>query len=475
MAMLPRLRLRPRPHRPQAARLSAIVLAGLVLGAVGGSAPAAGAPYASDHVVVKLVASASARADAAGLGVGGDVPVGPGLRVLRVAGRSSVAATLNRLRRRGDVRYAVADYVAHASSAGYVPDDPGRGVPGDWQALQWNFVGPWGLDAPDAWANLRAAGAPGGLGVTVAVLDTGVAYANHGRFRRSPDFSAPQFRRGYDFVAHDSHPDDRNGHGTHVAGTIAEATNNGIGLTGLAYGVRLMPVRVLNAQGDGDASAIAAGVRFAVNHGAQVINLSLEFSRDITRHDIPELLDALVYAHRRGVLVVGASGNEGRASVAYPARARFVVAVGATTEHGCLSDFSNGGRRLDLVAPGGGADANLPGDPRCQPLQPPGRDIYQVTFAGSDPRRFGIPSGYEGTSMAAPHVAATAALIIASRVLGAHPTPDALLVRLRATARQLGPPGPRAYSRYYGWGEINAAAATAPASPTPTAGASPGA
>ena len=158
----------------------------------------------------------------------------------------------------------------------------------------------------------------------------------------------------------------------------------------------------------------------------------------MTASDIPELIEALRYAHRRGVVVVAAAGNEGHAAIAYPARAPYVIAVGATTEHGCLANYSNDGSGLTLVAPGGGADADLPGDPNCHPEQPSGRDIYQMTFTGSSPRHFGFPTGYEGTSMASPHVAATAALIIASGVLGRRPSPAQVVARLRATARALG-------------------------------------
>jgi serine protease len=193
-----------------------------------------------------------------------------------------------------------------------------------------------------------------------------------------------------------------------------------------------------------------------------VINLSLEFSPGVTASDIPELLEALRFAHRHGVLVVAAAGNEGHAAVAYPARAPYVVSVGATTEHGCLASYSNDGSRLTLVAPGGGSDAILPGDPNCHPEQTSGRDIFQVTFTGSSPRRFGIPSGYEGTSMATPHVTAVAALVIASGVLGPRPTPAQITARLRATARHLGGGGDE---RLYGAGLLDAAAATAPGGP----------
>jgi serine protease len=383
-------------------------------------------------------------------------------RLLHLAPGVSVASALHRLRRRHDVVWAVPDYVAHMSG-GWIPNDQGAGsAPGDWQQLQWNFAGPFGVNAPEAWANVAADGAPGGRGVVVAVLDTGVAYASRGPFLRSPDFSPYEFVQGYDFVANNPFPNDRNGHGTFVASTIAEATNNHRGLTGLAFATRIMPVRVLDTQGEGEASTIAEGVRFAVQHGARVINLSLEFSPNVTAADIPELIEALRYARRRGVLVVAAAGNEGHTAIAYPARAPDVISVGATTEHGCLAGYSNDGSGLTLVAPGGGADANLPGDPNCHPEQPAGRDIYQETFTGSSVRRFGLPSGYEGTSMASPHVAAAAALVIASGVLGRRPTPAQITARLRATARKLGGGGDE---RLYGAGLVDAAAATAPGGP----------
>src|SRR5207244_1897521 len=233
-------------------------------------------------------------------------------------------------------------------------------------------------------------------------------------------------------------------------------------LTGLAYGARIMPVRVLDGEGEGEASTIAEGVRFAVRRGARIVNLSLEFTPNVTASDIPELIDALRYARRHNVLVVAAAGNEAHSAIAYPARAPYVVAVGAITEHGCLADYSNEGSGLTLVAPGGGADASLPGDPNCHPELPAGGDIYQVTFAGSSPRRFGLPAGYEGTSMAVPHVSAIAALVIASGVLGRNPTPARLTARLRATARKLGGGGDEAL---YGAGLVDAAPATGPGGP----------
>jgi serine protease len=139
-----------------------------------------------------------------------------------------------------------------------------------------------------------------------------------------------------------------------------------------------------------------------------------------------------------------------------------VLSVGATTEHGCQANYSNAGQELDLVAPGGGRDAPLAGDPGCHPNGPPGADIFQETFRGENPRRFGLPSGYIGTSMAAPHVSATAALVIASGILGPRPTPGAVERRLEQTARDLGMPG---RDPHYGAGLVDAARATDPAVP----------
>ena len=435
------------------------------------AANAPGADFVPGEVIVRYARSAD-RADRAAVqrqeGVGDPKAFAPRTRLLRIRDGESVAATVRELRARPEVATAAPNVVAHASA--YFPRDPGNsGVRGGWEALQWNFLSDTGVDAPDAWQNLIDAGRPGASGVVVAVLDTGVAYTNYGRChrtitstrvvgcRRSPDFYARDFVPGYDFVDHDRRPSDENGHGTHVAGTIGESTGNDVGVTGLAYGARIMPVRVLDRLGEGESAEIAAGIRWAARHGAKVINLSFEFGTQVTRDEIPDILAALRDARRRNVLVVGASGNTAARSLAYPARASDVLSVGATTQHGCVAEYSNKGAGLDLVAPGGGVDANVPGDPNCRPREPAGSSIFQMTFDPSV-RRFGLPGGYVGTSMAAPHVSAAAAMVIASGVLGANPTPAAIEARLKATARDLGPPGPDAR---YGAGLLDAARATA--------------
>ena len=426
---------------------------------------------AADVVPGEVVVTPEATgAPAAGAAVAG-TPSVPGSREITVRTRSgeSVAAAVKRLRRTPGVKDAVPNYIARtaADTTPYMPNDPGRHtVVGGWARVQWNFVGPWGVGAPQAWTNLRTAQRSGGRGVIVAVLDTGVAYSNRFSYARSPDLRASTFVRGHDFVSNTDFPRDRNGHGTHVASTIAQWTDNGVGLTGLAYGAKILPVRVLDDAGEGDANTIARGVRYAVQRGAKVINMSLEFAPDdsgmpLKKADIPQLISAIDYAHRKGVLVIAASGNEGATTIDYPAKAPNVVAVGATTEHGCLSAFSNIGKGLDIVAPGGGSDSRHGNDSNCRPGRgKPGRDISQVTLVAQGAKTFGIPGGYEGTSMAVPHVSAAAALVIASGVLGGDPTPREVEVRLKNTARDLGDAG---YDRTYGTGLLDAGAATDPA------------
>jgi serine protease len=411
-------------------------------------APAAGAaPFARGKVLVRYEGTSTTR-------------------VLTLSKRQSVRATTQRLRKNPNVKWAVPDYKAHAS---FIPNDTGIAGPGAWQELQWNFTSPMGVNAPAAWDLAIAAGAPGARGVTVAVLDTGIAYENRGRYRRSPDLYPSRFTRPYDFVDEDPHPDDQNGHGTHVAGTIAQKTNNGVGLVGLAYGVTIMPLRVLDSHGEGDASAIARAIRYAAKNGARVLNMSLEFDSSITARQIPDIVSAVHYARAKGAVVVGAAGNAAEGAVAYPARTSYVISVGGTTEHACQADYSNSGSGLDVVAPGGGADAANSDNPsdqaNCRPGDA-GRDIYQVTFTGNDFHTFGIPSNYEGTSMACPHVSSIAALIIATKVVGEKPTPQMIEARIKQTARDLGPPGP---DRRYGAGLVDAAAAINPQIPPPNA------
>ncbi len=367
------------------------------------------------------------------------------------------------LRRDPSVEYASPNYIATASAEGDpppevveptgVPNDPGTlpgpglvGAPGAWVTKQWNFLpsegtaspllptSPGGINVVGAWENLAAVKRPGGRDVTVAVLDTGIAYRPLGsHFRRSPDFSAGQFVKGHDFVNDSDLPLDRNGHGTHVAGTIAEKTNNGIGLTGIAFRAKLMPVRVLDRLGRGRADDITAGIRWATDHGANVINMSFNFGCGKT---VPSVAEALHYATRKGVVLVSSAGNLGsEACVSAPATIPGVIGVGGTTEGACLGNYSLTGKDIDVVAPGGGE----PASGCASVLNGP---IFQTTFTGGNERRFGEPSDYVGTSMAAAHVSGVAALILASGLIErgakAATVQAQVATRLKKTARSIG-------------------------------------
>jgi serine protease len=377
------------------------------------------------------------------------------------------------LRRNRSVVYAVPNYVASASVVKPEPFDPddsgaleeGAGTStaaGGWAFKQWNFLSPnpangaslpsspGGIDAVDAWRTLIEVGRPGASGIVVAVLDSGIAYRSFGtRFRRSPDFGAKQFAPGYDFVGRDRLPLDESGHGTHVAGTIAEKTDNGIGVTGLAYRARLMPIRVLDREGFGDALNIAKGIRFAVAHGAQVINMSFNFP---CGKRVPLVDEALREAYERGVVTVASAGNLGSETcVSAPATGPRVIGVGGTTEGACLGDYSLAGEEIDLVAPGGGVPQS-----RCPSVA--ARPIYQVTLRPGSTRTFGIPVDYVGTSMAAAHVSGVAAMVLASHTISPAVVGPArvrvVTKRLRSSARDLGLP-----PRQQGAGLLDAAAA----------------
>ena len=414
-------------------------------------AAARAADYVPDEVIVRYEEGTGGGVAAQVAAEAGAEPVGSlpgGSEQLAIDDGESVRETIAELQQDPNVVYAVPNWRAHAAAE--TTNDPES-------RLQWNLFGRNGINVVDAWTLAAGLGAPGGRGAVVAVIDSGVAYERRGRYRRAPDLRRSTFVRPWDFLGRDRHPNDLYGHGTHVAGTIAQATNNGVGTAGIAYNAKIMPLRVLDAYGEGDSADIARAVRYAVRHRADVINLSLEFPSYVRAAEIPDVVSALRYAHSKGVLVVAAAGNHTDLAVAYPARVRSVLAVGATTITGCQADYSNGGVDLDLMAPGGGVDApNSDGAwdaAHCNP-DSLGRPIVQETFKRARlVQQFGFPRNFEGTSMASPHVAAIAALVIATKRLGAHPSPGELERHLEATARATDRPD------RYGAGLVDAAAA----------------
>ncbi len=391
----------------------------------------------------------------------------PGESTVRVPAGESVRATLADLRSDPGVVFARPDYLVHG--AGFHPNDPGSDGRGHWFRDQWNLLRqrfvPGGIALVPSWQRLISLGHPGGRGITVAVLDTGVAYRKRGRrYRRDPDLPGRRrFVHPRDFVDDDDVPLDPDGHGTHVASTIAQATDNGLGLTGVAYGVKLMPIRVLNRHEKGRGSKVARGIRFATAHGADVINLSLNFEPGVQHcEQIVSVCSAIQHAIHEHVAVVAAAGNEDLPRVLYPAAAKGVIGVGASTYRGCAADYSDYGAGLDLVAPGGGRDrgAAATGEAGCDP-QAPGYEVRQYSLLPKaaergNYRRFGIV-GMQGTSMAAAHVSAVAALVLASRACGKHPPPERLARRIKQTALDRGLPG---NDDFYGAGLLDAAEAT---------------
>ncbi|MGQ9585613.1 MAG: S8 family peptidase [Anaerolineae bacterium] len=331
------------------------------------------------------------------------------------------------------VRYAEPDYRYRALRT---PNDP------YYAYYQWNLAH---IRAPEAW-DLTI----GSSNVVIAVLDTGVDLTH-------PDFVG-KLVAGYDTVHEDADPTDDHGHGTHVSGVAAAATNNGVGVAGIAWNTRIMPVKVLGANGSGWTSDIVEGVIWAVDHGADILNMSLggpSYSLSFQ--------NALNVAHSAGALLIAASGNEYQEGnpVSYPAAYNHVVAVGATSDLDEHAYYSNTGFYLDLTAPGGAPVG--PGDTNA-------RHWILSTYL----RSMGAEYAWAyGTSSAAPHVAGLAALVWA-----ANPslTNDQVEAAMESTAVDLGPPG---RDDVFGWGRVDAFAAvqaamvTGTATPTPTRTATP--
>jgi subtilisin family serine protease len=262
-------------------------------------------------------------------------------------------------------------------------------------AEQWNFQM---VGAEAAWKRSR------GTGVVVAVIDTGVSGTSTGKGQACRDFGSTTFTAGYDFVNRDTDPYDDHGHGTHVAGTIAEATNNSEGVAGLAYGATIMPLKVLSASGSGTSADIADAIRWAADKGANVINMSLgsPFPDAVIR-------SACTYASKKGVVIVAAAGNSGKQGVGYPAAYSECIAVSSVGPSGKLAGYSSWGKQVALAAPGGDIGGYSDRDESAGILQ---NTNLPVEYGGQGDGYY----AFQGTSMASPHVAAAAALVMAQGI-----------------------------------------------------------
>jgi Subtilisin-like serine proteases len=284
---------------------------------------------------------------------------------------------------------------------------------------QWNLTN---INIEKAWEKSK------GKGVVVAVIDTGVS--------RVEDLQKTEFVKGYDFVNDDEDASDDNGHGTHVAGTIAQSTNNNLGVAGIAYEAKIMPLKVLNAFGAGTITDIAEAIRFAADHGANIINMSLGGAGESAI-----LKEAIDYAYNKGVTIIAAAGNANYPAAFYPARYPKVIGVSATSATGEKAFYSNYGAGVDISAPGG--DMRGPDGTKNE-----AGGILQNTI---DKRGKSIYASFQGTSMASPHVAGVAALI---ESLGINKPEEVLHILKQSVVKVSDDP-----HNFYGAGRIDAAAA----------------
>lgn len=293
---------------------------------------------------------------------------------------------------------------------------------------QWNLEM---IHIPQAWSVTK-----GSRNVKVAILDSGVV-PDH------PDLMG-NIAGGYDFVDEDPSPADQNtsfSHGTHVAGIIGAVTNNSRGIAGINWNVTMLPVKVIGDDGTGNIEDLIQGIKYAADQGADIINMSLG-----TPYYSEFLHEAVKYAYERGVILIAAAGNNGNGAVLYPARFSEVIAVGSVgpvdnEDKINLAYYSNYGPEIDVVAPGG--DASIPVQYR---------QILSTGGYYENGEYHRLYQEAQGTSMATPHVAGVAALLVSQGVS----SPERVRQLLRTTARDLGDPG---FDNYFGYGLVDAYAA----------------
>ncbi|TCP69398.1 S8 family serine peptidase [Baia soyae] len=277
-----------------------------------------------------------------------------GFQVIKIQDQT-VKEAVEQYSKMPEVEYAEPNQLAHAF---WTPNDP---------KYSSDQYGPQKMQAPQAWDVTK-----GSSSTVVAVVDTGVQGSHE-------DLAGKLVSGGHDFVDNDDNADDGQGHGTHVAGTIAATTNNGIGVAGVAPDVKILPVRVLDSNGSGTYEWVANGITYAADNGAKVINMSLGGSGGSQA-----LEDAVNYAWGKGVVIMAAAGNTPSTAPNYPAYYANCIAVAATDSNDAKASFSTYGDWVDVAAPG--------------------VDIISTKMGGGYVK-------YSGTSMATPHAAGVAALV----------------------------------------------------------------
>ena len=384
-------------------------------------------PYRPHEVIVKLETATAASTGMQSIhdvgGLSARLSRDGAHMLVTLAGGVSVAEAVDRLNHLPGIGYAEPNGIVRAHGTAAALDS--RFSPNDRLFFrQWNFKM---LDAERAWAIQK-----GDTSVIVGVLDTGIAYEDFGAFRKAPDWGSTVFVPGFNVLNGSSHANDDNFHGTHVASTIAESTNNGEGVAGLAFNCALMPVKVLNSEGEGSLFDLADGIRYAVHDApqkAKVLNMSLGGAGDSRI-----LSTALEDAFSAGVVLVASAGNESASRVSFPAAHPRVIAVGAVDVRKRRAPYSNTGSELDVVAPGGDLDRDDDNDGR-----PDG--VLQQTFDPDVAARGRYDSfAYfyvDGTSQASPHVAAVAALLVRQGIT----SPAAVQAAIQNTAEDLGAAG----------------------------------